>query len=190
MSEPATNAALPPGDGVHVEIPGRGVVELAPFGKRMLGFLIDTIILSVVMGVIQQIFFRNIFDTASCVATTSGSETTVDCPGALFNGGSIVPLYGIASLIPFLYFWIMIAVKGQTLGGMAMKIRAVRTDNGDVPGWGPAFLRWLIVAIGGLVCCIGGWVVMFSPLWDGNKRLQGWQDKVAKVYVIKDGPEF
>ncbi|HUF48620.1 MAG TPA: RDD family protein [Vicinamibacterales bacterium] len=54
------------------------------------------------------------------------------------------------------------ALKGQTVGKMAMGIRIARADNGDLPGWGKAIMRWALP----------------------DDRRQGWHDKAAATIVL------
>jgi uncharacterized RDD family membrane protein YckC len=178
-----------PGDGVHVAIPGKGVVDLAPFGSRIVGYLIDGVILAIPSGIVYAVLIASAVSTADCVTVQTDTSIGTSCTGGGLGLGIVLAYVGLL-VLQLLYIVGMIAVKGQTVGGMVMKIRAVRVDTGGVPGWGPSFLRWFAVVLGAIVCGIGAWVVLFSPLFDGNKRLQGWQDKWAKVYVVKDGPQF
>ena len=79
------------------------------------------------------------------------------------------------------YEVVLTATKGQTLGKQAVGIKVVRIDNGQIPGWGPAFKRWGLPALLGLVGV--SLLCYLSLLWGDNR--QGWHDKVAETYVIK-----
>lgn len=76
-----------------------------------------------------------------------------------------------------------VALKGQTPGKMAMKIKIVSADNGGLPSWGAAAGRWVIPAIGYIVLVLPGLLVHASLLWD--RRRQGWHDKAVKTLVVK-----
>ncbi len=83
----------------------------------------------------------------------------------------------------------MIAAKGQTLGKMATRIKVIRADNGELPGWSNSFNRWILpgffgaaaafIPIVGLVSLL----IYLSLLWGKNR--QGWHDMVAKTLVVK-----
>ena len=63
---------------------------------------------------------------------------------------------------------------------MALKIKVVLKDTGEVPGYTKAFLRELVGKfVSSLVLGLG----YFSVLWDKDK--QGWHDKMAGTVVIK-----
>lgn len=95
------------------------------------------------------------------------------------GAGALVGLAWIAYELGF------IALRGATPGKMAMKIKVVQQDSGELPGWGPSALRWLIQFAGYVACLIGVLVVWISPFFDDSGRLQGWHDKVAKTRVVK-----
>jgi uncharacterized RDD family membrane protein YckC len=81
---------------------------------------------------------------------------------------------------------ILIALKGATLGKMAVGIRVVRVVDGQVPGWGPSFARWgMAIGIGIVTCGLGTLLVDISPFFDSSGNNQGWHDKVAKTVVIR-----
>ena len=113
-----------------------------------------------------------------------GSETEADAlaAAALFLGFGGLALFTILLLI---YEPTLIALKGQTLGKMAMRIMVVRAEDGDVPGWGKAIGRWILPGILGLIPVAGGLLVLLvylSLLWDD--RRQGWHDKMGTTVVI------
>ena len=90
-------------------------------------------------------------------------------------------------LLPLLagaaYEIFFVALKGQTPGKMAVSIKVVRADNGDLPGFGPAAGRWVIPTVGYVLLILPGLLVHASLLWDD--RRQGWHDKAVKTLVVK-----
>jgi uncharacterized RDD family membrane protein YckC len=90
-------------------------------------------------------------------------------------------LIGLTLLVGFLYETTLIALRGQTLGKVATRIRVVRLDDGAVPGWGPAFVRWLIPVAASIVP-FGALPVYLWLLWD--RRRQGLHDKAARTLVV------
>ena len=138
-------------------------VELAGPAARLGGRLIDFAIVVIVSLVL---FFVLLGDTDEI-------------------GASI--LWALASAaIGILYEVTMIANLGQTIGKMATKIKVVRADNGLVPGWSKAVIRWILPAAASFIPILGflAWLLVYcSLLWD--KRRQGWHDKAAGTLVVK-----
>lgn len=107
------------------------------------------------------------------------------------DNGTDVPL-GIlllAAALPLIYEVWMVAAKGQTLGKMALHIKVVRADNGDLPGMNSSFMRWILPGVFGVANTfvpglgIISLIIYLSLLWGKNK--QGWHDMAAKTLVIK-----
>ena len=89
---------------------------------------------------------------------------------------------------PIAYHVVMVALKGQTLGAMAVKVKVVRLSDGETPGWGPAILRWLPNAVG-LVPYCGSCLSFGLMIWAlvnlfNNERRQTPFDLAAKTVVI------
>lgn len=80
-------------------------------------------------------------------------------------------------VVAVLYYVGMTAWRGQTLGKMALGIRVVGPD-GDVPGFGRAFLRETIGKFLSTIVCLVGYL---SMLWDSEQ--QTWHDKIAGTHV-------
>jgi uncharacterized RDD family membrane protein YckC len=85
----------------------------------------------------------------------------------------------ISVLIGLAYYVIMIGSSGQTLGCRLMHIRVVTTDNGQVPGYGTATVRYLSSFISAFVLMLGYIWAFFNP------QRQTWHDMIARTYVVK-----
>jgi uncharacterized RDD family membrane protein YckC len=85
----------------------------------------------------------------------------------------------IALLISFLYHWLFIGLKGQTLGKMVLGIKVI-DENGDIPGLGKAAMREVV---GKFVSAITLYIGFLWIAWD--KKKQGLHDKIAETYVVK-----
>ena len=119
-------------------------------GPRFLALLIDSVIIGVVGGLLSLPFHN--------------------ATGVL--GGSI----GILTL---LYFIVMEATRGATLGKMALGLRVVKTDGSPI-SWSESIIRNLLRIIDGLfVYLVGAILVWTSPL---RQRLG---DRAAKTVVIR-----
>jgi len=83
-----------------------------------------------------------------------------------------------ALILPWLYYWLFIGLKGQTIGKMAVGIKVVNVA-GCAPGLGRAALREIP---GKIVSTIAIFLGFLWVIWD--KRKQGWHDKIASTYVV------
>lgn len=134
---------------------GAGVpnqVTLAEPGKRIVARLIDVLIMAAVMVPLYILFIR-------VGASSSGSQLA----SGLFLGGSLVLvlLVGVGQVA---YEVAFIAIKGQTPGKMVMKVRVVRQIDNQIPGWGPAFMRWVPNLVG-FVPCLGSLLSLGLSIW-------------------------
>ena len=173
--EPGTQAQGGPGPTANGPQPGSpsAVPEhLALITSRILGKLIDGLVLSpiVLLAVSQSGAFNNI----------SKSGTV-----AHLGAGLLVTIY----LITGAYEISLTALRGQTLGCMAMKIRIQDARTGRIPRWSQAGIRWLVpmavsfIPVVGVVLTL---VVYGAMFWD--RRRQGLHDKASGVVVVKTIP--
>ncbi|WP_410789391.1 RDD family protein [Kribbella sp. C-35] len=159
-----------------VQIPGIGTVKVATIGSRALARIIDSVILYAIVGILYAIFIGG-----ASAATSDGTLSEGESAGFL---GAFFAVIGLSVLITVLYELLLTAFKGQTVGKMVMGIKVVRSSDGQVPGFGPAFMRWLLPMIGSFLCYVGALLVYLSPLFDSSGRVQGWHDKAANTLVI------
>jgi len=128
------------------------------FWIRVAAAIIDYLVISVVSSLLSLILYVGAFP--------------FEVGGGVF-----------AILVFWLYHWLFIGLKGQTLGKMALGIKVVNAA-GSVPGLGRAALREIPGKIlSAIAVCLGFlWVI-----WDGQK--QGWHDKIASTHVVKSRSE-
>ena len=123
---------------------------------RFISFLIDTIVLGVLIGVIGSIL------GFSVVSRTAGWG------------------FGLLSFIIFLaYFTYLEGSKGQTIGKMVTKIKVVGED-GEKINMNQAFARNILRVIDGLLAYLIGAIL----IWRSEKK-QRLGDRIAKTVVIK-----
>ena len=123
---------------------------------RFISFLIDTIVLGVLIGVIGSIL------GFSVVSRTVGWG------------------FGLLSFIIFLaYFTYLEGSKGQTIGKMVTKIKVVGED-GEMINMNQAFTRNILRVIDGLLAYLIGAIL----IWRSEKK-QRLGDRIAKTVVIK-----
>lgn len=155
---------------------GNGEVrELASPGRRLVARIIDVVI------IVAVAICLTIVGVAGLVL---GSETEADVleAAALFGAFGGLAFF---TIIVLLYEPTLIALRGQTLGKMAARVKVVQAEDGEVPGWGKAIGRWLLPGLLGLIPVVGGLLVLLvylSLLWDD--RRQGWHDKMGSTVVI------
>ncbi|MEM4658574.1 MAG: RDD family protein [Candidatus Methanosuratincola sp.] len=135
-------------------------LDLAGVGTRFAAYLMDVAILSVLSLLTVYL--------AMSVAGASGRV-----------GQTVAMSFPVFLILYVLYFWILTAFGGQTLGKRVFGIRVV-TDSGEEPGLGRSFLRVIGYFVSSAVFYLGFiWSIFDS-------RSQGWHDKIARTYVVRD----
>jgi uncharacterized RDD family membrane protein YckC len=182
---PAYGAPGQPGVGgpnPYVTLLNGNTVKVADFGQRAFGRIIDAVIVFVVFGILYAIVVGVFIGTTD----TTFNETTGEFETTGLGGFGLVIVSTLLLLVAqILYEVAFVAVKGQTPGKMIIGTKVVQEQTGELIGWGPAFLRWLIVALGGFVCSIIGQIFVYcTVLFDKTGRMQGWHDKTAHDLVI------
>ena len=127
--------------------------NLASPGLRLVGGLIDIIILAVVLGLLEGL--------------TRGSH----------YGSGLIDL-----AVTLAYFGYFLSSRGQSIGMMVFGFRVRDKTTGQFPSIGAPVLRGFIwwLELGFTICIIGavGWLWMF---WDPMR--QGIHDKIAGTIV-------
>ena len=143
-------------------------VQLAGAGHRLLARIVDFIVVGLPANILAGVVFGS-----------SADGTFELSPDASLTVTAIWLIYEIS----------MIALKGQTLGKMATRIKVVRAENGGLPEWNHSFMRWAPLGacsiISALVPIVGllSLLIYLSFVWD--KKRQGWHDMVGKTLVVK-----
>jgi uncharacterized RDD family membrane protein YckC len=156
--------------------------SVASMGARLLARIIDGLLIGAVAVAIMIPAGIGAFHSAHTVTNADGTTTTTLNSG--FVTAVLVSL-AIFALISIFYEVGFIAIRGATLGKQATGVRVVRSDNGQVPGWGPSFVRWIIPTAANFVCGLLSLLVYISPFFDNTHRNQGWHDKAASTFVIR-----
>jgi uncharacterized RDD family membrane protein YckC len=142
---------------------GETSAVLATPGRRFVAGIVDLLILAAVVLVILAVVGR--FPTDASV-----DETT-----RLLSGLWWVLVVWCLYIVP------MTAVRGQTVGKMIFRIRVAALPDGGMPGFGRAFIRWLVPVAMNIVPGLGllayGWIVI-------DPMRQGLHDKAAATVVI------
>ncbi|MVO83621.1 RDD family protein [Streptomyces sp. p1417] len=165
--------------------PGGPGPTVASMGRRFGARVIDGVVFSVIFTFLILGGAISAFDKASdCEPGTAGYDACMNDAGSDFAAqfGAVLGTFAVISL---LYEWLMTSLAGGTLGKLAVGIRVVNEENGQKPGIGPSFLRWIIPMVGSIACGIGQLLVYLSPFWDKSGKQQGWHDTVAKTMVVQ-----
>jgi uncharacterized RDD family membrane protein YckC len=159
---------------------GVSAVETAPVayagtGRRFLAALVDGAVVSVVAWIVLMIG----------LASAGGTGVLLMTPDAIASA-MLVPQ--LISGVLLLGYWLGVSAwegkTGKTVGNLVCKIRTVDVAGHGPIGFGRAFVRWLIVGLGSIVCLVGQILVLVSPAFDGGGKRQGWHDKVARAVVL------
>lgn len=137
---------------------------------RFLAVFIDGLILSTISFVVNFV--------VGMVSALSGAT-----PDPVFTTITIA-ISGLVWIVQIVYPIYFIGAKGQTLGKMIMKIKVIKEDTGEIPGYTTAFLRETVGKfVSGIVLGIGYFVAYKDP------KKQAWHDKIAHTIVIKTNPQ-
>jgi uncharacterized RDD family membrane protein YckC len=172
------NEPQPPRVGWPVpETPGpEPGVEFAPHGTRLVAYLIDAGILTVVA--IALLLSVGLAFLGGASAPGDGSTLLVG-PGAVLTMVVLFTLLLFVILMYFPFFW---ARGGQTPGMWPFGLRVVRDQDGGRIGWGTALLRMLGMYVASAVFYLGFiWIFV-------DKRRRGFHDLIAGTVVVKRSP--
>ena len=176
----------------YININYLGPVQLATMGQRFLARLIDGVILGAAYTIVMLAGLGGALGITSTVDDCGsymdpGYNDCVQEANDKAMGAVGVFFMMVLALMVFmlLYEWLMISFKGATVGKMAMGLRVIKESDGQLPGAGAGFIRYIIPAVGAFVCYIGILLVWLSPFFDNSGKLQGWHDRAAGTVVIK-----
>lgn len=177
-----------------INVPVLGTVQVATMGRRFGARVIDAVIISVLYFILSAVGFAGVFGAAEGMEDCNNLDPLGSAYEACVNdqaeaaGGMIAAFFGVILiffLATLLYEWLMIAFLGATVGKLALGLKVVKENTGQVPGIGGGFIRWIIPMAGALLCGIGQLLVYLSPFFDNSGKLQGWHDRASGTLVIK-----
>lgn len=137
-------------------------VQYVGVGRRFVAVLVDSILLGIVFGVIGALFGQ---------FQASGGSVSVSLTG--------VPAV-LTFVIFFLYFIVLEAALGATLGKLLLGIRVVNVDGSRI-SWGASILRNILRIIDALpfAYILGAILIWTSP------RKQRLGDRAARTVVVR-----
>jgi uncharacterized RDD family membrane protein YckC len=165
----------PPFPGYSAPTSGPSSSPLAGWGIRLVGWLIDLVITSVV-GALVLMPIHAIRETGT--STLSGSQSDSLRSVTITRQGALLVV-----LIVLIYTTAFIgSSRGQTLGMMVARVKAVDGLTGAPIGHARALGRGIFEYL--MIVFVFPWALdMLFPLWD--PRRQTLHDKVARSIVIK-----
>lgn len=152
------------GDGRHI--------ELASVWARLGAWVVDSLLLSVGLSLV--------------VWGLAGTGGRWGSRWVMIGGGRWSMLVLVVTAVAGLYEVCFIALRGATPGKSAVGIRVVRLDDGRLPGWGPALIRWGVPAAARRVPVVGWllWAAVYGILLVDDRR-QGIHDRAAGTVVVR-----
>lgn len=159
-----------------------GPAKVATVARRLGAMALDGVFTAVV---VIPLLFVGIFVVSHGIGATCNMNSI--CGSDAFGLFMFLAALAAVLLASLLYQWLMIALLGQTLGKMALGVKVVRSDTGEVPGLGKALGRCATVWGAGLVPLLGSVLSLLmyvSVFFDNTGRNQTWYDKAAGTQVI------
>ena len=145
-------------------------VEFAGYGARLIAYLLDGLLLSVVILAIWLVLGVVLVGASSGDGEAGGAAVAVM---VIVLGASV-----LISLLYFPYFW---QRSGTTPGMSVFKIKVVRDRDGGPVTWGSAILRYIGFIIDTIVFGIPiGFLWVFF-----DKRRRAWHDLIGGTVVVK-----
>jgi uncharacterized RDD family membrane protein YckC len=141
-----------------------GRQEYAGFGVRLVAYLIDAVIFNLLTLLPGALIF---------FAQTQGDSTL---------GLILLVVASVAILLMAIFYWVILpGKKGFTPGKKIMKLKIIGADGAFPIGIGKAFLRLIMQSIGGSICGLTYWMILFD-----KEMHRALHDKVAGTLVIRE----
>ena len=179
---PAVAAAQPPGyltppqptaATTSYTLPGPPMpagATYAQWGDRVVGYIIDSLIVAAVMGVLY-------FALGSLLVAAAGSSAS----GAICC--VMIALFPVSSLLVGLYNRVyLVSQRGSSIGQGIMHLKVVDI-NGNLLTMGTATIRLLAQVGLSFLPLVGPLLDLLWPLWD--ERRQTLHDKAVSAFVLK-----
>ncbi|MEV5647408.1 RDD family protein [Nocardia sp. NPDC052254] len=181
-----------PAPGYPPAGPGYGGYPPAGFGPqvpyanwfaRVGGYLIDGLIIGVPSGILYMLSGLVGTEKVDCSFDTDSysSYSSSSCTGGGLSAvGIILMLLGFLVAVG-LALWVIYqeGTTGQTPGKKVVGIRVIREADGQVLGFGSAFVRKLCHILDNALCGLG----YLWPLWD--EKSQTFADKIMSTIVVE-----
>lgn len=182
---PGWGAAPPPGYPTSYPSQPAAGGQLAGFGSRLGGSILD----SILYGILAAVFtvpgiFLIVASVRDCYTVEiSDTETRLECPPGAVKGGLLaagIALIAVGLIVVAVLYIRALGKTGQTWGRKLANVKVVDKGTGQPIGFGRALGRTLFAQIISSSICYLGYLWM---LWDKDK--QTWHDKIVDTVVVK-----
>jgi uncharacterized RDD family membrane protein YckC len=146
---------------------GLGGQQLAEFGPRAVGFIIDYVAPLVILVVGWIVFF-----ILAAISTITG-----------IIGILVLIAAWLAAIAMWISYSFQVGKTGQSPGMRMQGIRCISEETGQPIGGGMGIVRYIAHFVDTLICYIG-WLF---PLWDAKKQTIA--DKLLKTIVVTGAPK-
>jgi uncharacterized RDD family membrane protein YckC len=147
----------------------------ASWGSRVVASLIDGLI----VGLLPMILYFVGIAMSAGTTTYDPNTGTYNTTGGNGFGVVLILFAALLGLAGGLWLAYQEGTTGQTIGKRSVNIRVVREADGQLLGFGPAFVRRLAHILDSFFCSLG----FLWPLWDAKK--QTFADKIMNTVVVK-----
>lgn len=182
-----------PAPGYPPAGPGYGGYPPAGFGpqvpyanwfSRVGGYLIDGLIVGVPIAILYGLMIAVGIKEVSCSTSEdeySSYSYSTSCTGGGMTAVGVILLLLMVVVGLTLGLWLLYqeGTTGQTPGKKVVGIRVVREADGQVLGFGMAFVRKLCHVLDNALCGLG----FLWPLWD--EKSQTFADKIISTIVVQ-----
>jgi uncharacterized RDD family membrane protein YckC len=178
----AQNRFAPPRAGVEDQADFEAGLVEAGRGARFLASLIDSVpTIVVVLGILAAV-------AIPAYERYKQEHVPGIAPPALGSGhhmaGPWILLAALALVAYCIYSMVLVYRYGQTFGKRTMNIRVVRVDGSRVAFARFVFLRWLPLAVVGMIPLIGHVVSLIDPLLIFRESSRCLHDDIADTRVV------
>ena len=147
-------------------------IVLAARWRRLVAFLIDAAILTLVTGALWGRLLASFANQLGNGAGRAFSHIT----------GPYLLVLALTIILAVLYYWLLTGYWGTTIGKRSLGLWVVRADGQSAVGLHRSAVRALVFVLGGEVLALfflvdNGWLV-------GDRRRQALHDKVAGTMVV------
>ncbi len=158
--------------------------QFAPWWKRVVAYLIDSLVLSMVLGLVAWPLVSNAVSGCVAAAPAVDQRALAACSSSLM--GAVVTLALLSIVASLAYFGLLDgSARGQTLGKRALGIATRDAATGGAIGPVRAAARILVMGLLAFPLLLGlPWLLdVLWPLWDS--RRQAWHDKLTGSVVVE-----
>jgi uncharacterized RDD family membrane protein YckC len=165
--------------------------DLAEWWRRLLGRMIDILVLTIVATPIALAVLSHSFSRYQQIVNRYPDLNTPTAQAALSKAdgrllGSWLVFACIVAVLSFFYDSVQHGLWGQTLGKRALGTRVVSADDRSKISGGTAAGRAAMYALIPVVPLVGTLFSLLNGLWlTWDRRRQALHDKAAKTIVIK-----